>query len=126
MRTQAFFVGAVCIALAAMVVGMSGVGAVFGTGEQPTISSSDTLNDTVEGKKPSADGGVSGSNDGELVQFITNGLTSIADIFAFGLTLPTQLRQLGLPDYWATPIGRGVQLFIFLGFAFLAMNRRLK
>jgi hypothetical protein len=126
MRTQFVLVAAVSLALAGMVVGMSGIGGVFGTAGKPTISSSEALNDSLEDRVPSAEGGVSGSNDGELTQFITNGLDGLVDLITFPLSAPNDLIELGLPAYWAVPIGQGIRLLTVMGFAFLAMNRRFR
>jgi len=124
MRTQYPFVAAVCIAIAFLVVSMSGVGAVFGTAGQPSISSAETLEENVQGESVSAEGGVSGSSDGELTEFIVNGLSFLGDMITFALFLPLQLQQLGLPYFWAYPLGIGAQLLTLLGFTMLAMNRR--
>lgn len=127
--------------LAVLVVGMAwqlaGMSAALGVGQSQSPSSGiDTsqLNDTAGDNKVSSgedeDGGISGqapgSDAGGLIGIAISSGQALANIMALVVMFPLILDNLGVPYYWAYPLGLLAQLVAFIGLAQFVSNRDLR
>lgn len=92
------------------------------------LSSPDRLEDEANDSAVSDDGGFSGSvessdDESSIVGLIISGSHAIADIAAFVVLLPLELRNLGFPRWFAYPIGLAVQILGGVGIIQFATNR---
>ena len=105
----------------AMLAG-SGIGpAVFGenpenSGEARTLEKvSDNADIGGDGEESGVSADVAGDNEPTLVGFAISGGQFIAQTVGAVAFLPTTLMDLGIPEYFATPIGRLAQIVATAG-----------
>lgn len=121
MRTLYPVVVILAIGVAGVMWSMSGIGLIYGQ-EDPvdTGESSDKLNETAESpEQDSDDGGLFGiGNVGEesFVGIAISAAGSIVDFVTAAVLLPLELQRLGLPRWFALPLGLGAQSIAFVGF----------
>jgi hypothetical protein len=101
------------IAIAAMMVGMSGFEGAVGQDPTDGLQSDDEL-ESQAGDGPAGGGNFTGdaggSNDGDIVGVIISAGSSFASFGAFAVLLPLELNRMGFPWFFALPIGLGGQL----------------
>lgn len=116
----------VCLSVAGMMWGLSGIGDVLVSDTASDLDSPDALNDTVDNH--SLEGGIEGSSpssgEGDIVGLIINGSQSMVGILTLVLLLPLELRDMGFPHWFAYPIGLAAELLTVIGLFQLVMGRR--
>jgi hypothetical protein len=125
MRTTYFVMLGIAFAIAAMMMQMSGLAAFF-----DAHSSNDHIASTAEGvasKNAPIEKGLEGSpkagQDG-LVGFVFSAASGIQQIFKMAVAMPTVLLNHGFPRYFSYPVGLGIDLALWVGFAQFITGRR--
>lgn len=126
MRTKAPILFVMAVLVVGMAWQMAGVASMLaGSGPGSGIPASQ-LNDTA-GEYNVNDGGLDGSASGgsgsDIIGLVIGGVQDLADIIGLAVMLPFILVELGIPYYWAYPLGLIGQLIAFIGLAELATNR---
>lgn len=116
----------ICLSVAGMMWGLSGVGDVFVSDPSEDLNSPDEFNDTVENSslEDGMEGSSAGSGDGDIIGLILNGGQSIIGILRLVLLLPLELQNMGFPRWFAWPIGLMAELITIIGLFQLMMGRQ--
>jgi len=122
MRTLYPVVVILAIGVAGVMWSMSGIGLIYGQDDPvDTGESSDKLNETAQSpeQESEGDGGLFGiGNVGEesFVGIAVSAADSIISFVTAAVLLPLELQRLGLPRWFALPLGLGAQSIAFVGF----------
>lgn len=125
MRTIVPVFVVLAIAVAGMMLGMSGFQSAWGAPAPQTASAQDQLNASAQNASPN-EGPVEGpvsSGESSIVGLIVNGLTTMVDIAGGVVLLPLTLMNLGFPAYFAIPVGALAELLVGIGLIEFATNR---
>jgi hypothetical protein len=116
-----------CIGVAGAMISMSGFADVWGTPQPETGAAQDALEEQSEAVNPagpegSASGPVS-SGESSIVGLIVDGSRSLAGLAAAVALLPLTLMNLGLPGWFALPVGSLAYIVTGIGVIEFATNR---
>lgn len=127
MRTIAPVVFVIALGLGALMWAGSGAGAVFDQSPADGLSSGEEINKSSQ-DAPGAGGELSGDasteGDGDIIGLVLSGIGFITSIVSFLVLLPFELANLGLPFWFAGPVGAVCQLIGGIGLVQFATNRR--
>jgi len=115
---------------AALIWGMAGAGNIYGSSDP--VDGLNSGSEIVDAKNDSAVGGGSyngsaggDSDGGGIVGLIISGVDAIVSFVSMVALLPWELMKLGLPEYFALPIGFLAQGLVGIGVIEFATNREL-
>lgn len=127
MRTNFVWFLVLAMGIAALMWGLAGVDSAL-TGPSAT----DDLESGSELESQAPDearvNGSANSNDGEsdIVGLILAGGAGLGNFINMAILLPIELQRLGFPQWFAYPIGLGVQVLALVGLIQFVTNRVLR
>jgi hypothetical protein len=125
MRTTAPVLLVFAVAVAGSMLALSGFGAAWGADPPQTDAAQSQLDESADQANPNntpVSGPVS-SGESEIIGLIASGLGSIVDFAAAVALLPLTLINLGVPAWFAYPIGSIAYLLAGIGVIEFATNR---
>lgn len=115
MRTQFLVVFVIALAVASMMMSMSGLNAVFGQSNSGDLESD--LNQTANDSAASDGGfGADTRSEGSIIGFVISGAQSLGNALGLVVGLPYTLMDYGFPKFFAWPIGMAAYIFASIGF----------
>ena len=72
------------------------------------------------------DGDVRAGSDDSIVGFIISGTGEVFRLFKLAILLPSTIRGLGFPGWFANPMGRAIQIIVSVGLVQFAVGRILR
>lgn len=129
MRTIKIVLIVAAMGTAALIWGMSGVGAIYGADDPVDgLQSGDAVEREGNTSAVSEDGNFSASADNSggadnIVGVVLSGATAITDFAAMVALLPFELQALGFPSYFAYPVGFLAQAIAGIGVVQFAAGR---
>lgn len=125
MRTIAPMMAVLALAVAGMMLGMSGFSAAWGAPAPQTDRAQAELNNSSADLAPES-GPVSGpvsAADSSIVGLISSGLTGAVEVGGAVALLPVTLINLGFPAWFSIPLGLVAYIITGLGIIEFATNR---
>lgn len=119
MRTIAPVILILAIGTAGIMWSLSGFGLVYGTGDPvDDIESGEQVNKSAENLQPEEDESFSTSNRGgdSFVGSVISAGSQIMSLVTAAVLLPMELQRIGLPQWFALPLGLSAQTVAFIGF----------
>jgi len=129
MRTIKIVLVVAAMGTAALMWGMSGVGAIYGADDPVDgLSSGESVQEQANGSAASEDGNFSASADNSggadnIVGVVLSGASAITDFAGMVALLPWELQSLGFPAFFAFPIGFLAQAIAGIGVVQFAAGR---
>lgn len=125
MRTQFLVVIVIALAVASMMLSMSGLNAVFGQSKNADLESdlNSTANDTAAGE---GDFSADARSEGSIVGFVISGAQSLGNALSMIVGLPYTLMGMGFPKYFAWPVGMAGYIIASIGFVQFITGRVLR
>jgi hypothetical protein len=113
------------LAVAGMMLGMSGFSAAWGADPPQTSKAQEELNNSASDLAPQS-GPVSGpvsAADSSIVGLLSSGLTGAVEVGGAVALLPVTLINLGFPAWFAVPLGLVGYILTGIGIVEFATNR---
>lgn len=123
MRAAFAFAIALSLALSALFVVGSGFTAEVGIDENRASSIGEELEGRTNSSDTSFNSSARSENEGSVAGFIISGVGDVISIIWLVVALPSTLRELGFPGWFATPIGFGFYAVVSIGIAQMAAGR---
>jgi len=125
MRTIAPTFAVLALAVAGMMLGMSGFSAAWGAPAPQTDRAQDDLNSSAADLAPES-GPVSGpvsAADSSIVGLLASGVQGAVEVAGAVALLPVTLINLGFPAWFAVPLGLVAYILTGIGIVEFATNR---
>ena len=130
MRTKAPMLFVAAVLVAGMAWQLAGMSAALGLGQSgPTAGVPvSQLNESADKYNPEVGvaGQAPGSDAGGLIGIAISGGQGLANLIALAVLLPVILDNMGVPYYWAYPLGLLAQIISFIGIVQFVTNRDLR
>lgn len=125
MRTTAPMMAVLALAVAGMMLGLSGFSGAWGADPPQTSKAQDELNQSAADLKPQ-EGPVSGpvsAADSSIVGLLSSGLSGAVEVAGAVVLLPVTLINLGFPAWFSVPLGLVAYILTGIGIVEFATNR---
>jgi hypothetical protein len=113
---------ALSMAMAGLFMAGSGFNAAVGV-DGPGVAISDSLEEKANTSDTSFSSSARSEDDGSIAGFIISGASTVISLVWMVVAIPTTLRNLGFPSWFAYPIGLGVYVLVTIGIAQFASGR---
>lgn len=118
MKTKTPIMIVLSLAVAGMMIQMSGLPAVWAGGVSTADQAQRELNESSGQLSPDENAPVSGpggTGDSDIIGLVTDSLSTFASIGAAVVVLPITLMRLGFPAFFAVPVGIVSELIVGIG-----------
>ena len=130
MRTKAPMLFVAAVLVAGMAWQLAGMSAALGLSQSSPTDGVPVsqLNESADKYNPEdgVSGQAPGSDAGGLIGIAISGGQDLANLIAMAVLLPVVLDNMGMPYYWAYPLGLLAQIISFIGIVQFATNRNLR
>lgn len=127
MRTNFVWFLVLALGISSLMWGLADVdGSLTGPSATDDLKSGDELESQAPGDAEINGSADTNSGESDIVGLIIAGGSGIANFVNMAILLPIELQRLGFPNWFAYPIGLGVQVIALIGLIQFITNRVLQ